>query len=45
MTALTYIITYKNGTTKEVKIYKEAQDAKAEGATYKPKYTTIKGAF
>jgi hypothetical protein len=41
MTALTYIVTYPNGTVKEVKTYAEAQKAKAEGATYKAKYTPM----
>lgn len=41
MTALTYIVTYPNGTVKEVKTYAEAQKAKTEGATYKAKYTPM----
>lgn len=41
MTAVTYVCTTKDGKVVEVKTYAEAQKIKAEGGTYKMKYTKI----
>ena len=42
MTALTYVCKTKDGKVVEVKTYAEAQKIKAEGGTFKAKYTVIK---
>lgn len=42
MTALTYVCKTKDGKVVEVKTYTEALKIKAEGGTFKPKYTKIK---
>lgn len=42
MTTLTYVCTTKDGKVVEVKTYDEALKIKAEGGTYKPKYTEVK---
>lgn len=42
MTALTYECVTKEGKKVEVKTYAEALKIKAEGGTFKPKYTVVK---
>ena len=42
MTTLTYVCTTKDGKVIEVKTYDEALKIKAEGGTYKPKYTEVR---
>ena len=42
MTNLTYVCKTKTGETVEVKTYAEAEKIKAEGGSYKRKYTKIK---
>lgn len=43
MTKLTYDCVTKNGEKVEVKTWAEAEKIKAEGGSYKPKYTEVKG--
>ena len=42
MTTLTYECVTKDGKKVEVKTYTEALKIKAEGGTFKPKYTVVK---